>query len=343
MAHKAPREKVAEKSMFCCPLCGGALAPNAQGTALCCAKKHSFDLAREGYVHLLPASRMHAKMPGDSREMVAARSRFLQAGFYAPFSDALNEIVRAELCPAANAKQNGPLCSDQQNVQPPSAALKTAREQRLAGHTAARVRPADAPLIVDAGCGEGYYTNRLAASLGAEDARIAAFDISKFAVKAAAKQAAAQAVAAPAGQIAAPAAVEYAVAGSFGIPLPCACAQIIVNVFSPMAREEFLRVLKPGGLLIFAVPGPRHLYGLKQILYDTPYDNAVQDVAYAGFVCERRCPVRASIRVPAKAVQDLFAMTPYYWKTPKEGAQRLAACAELTSEIEFDFVCYRKQ
>ncbi|MEG2697539.1 MAG: methyltransferase domain-containing protein, partial [Ruthenibacterium sp.] len=218
MAKEQPRKNKTEKSLFCCPLCGGALAPNAQRTALCCIKKHSFDLAREGYVHLLPASRMHAKMPGDSREMVAARSRFLQAGFYAPFSDALNEIVRAELCPAANAKQKAPLCSDQQNVQPLSAALKTEREQRLAGHTVAPVRPADAPLIVDAGCGEGYYTNRLAASLGAGNARIAAFDISKFAVKAAAKQAAAQASAAPAGQIAAPAGQIAASAGQIAAP-----------------------------------------------------------------------------------------------------------------------------
>ena len=35
------------------------------------------DLAKEGYVHLLPANRMHAKLPGDGKEMLAARRRIL--------------------------------------------------------------------------------------------------------------------------------------------------------------------------------------------------------------------------------------------------------------------------
>lgn len=69
-----------------CPLCGGAL----QGeNDLKCEKGHCFDRAREGYWHLLPVQSMRTKAPGDSKEMVAARRAFLNAGYYGIFGQAL--------------------------------------------------------------------------------------------------------------------------------------------------------------------------------------------------------------------------------------------------------------
>lgn len=270
-------------ALFCCPVCGGPLAP-APG-ALRCPQGHSFDVAAQGYVNLLTADRMHTKAPGDSREMVAARRAFLDGGFYAPFSDALNALVLAEAGPS--------------------------------------------PAVLDAGCGEGYYTARLWAALQAAGpaARLAAYDIAKPAVKAAARRCPG---------------VEWAVAGSFAIPAPAAAFDCVVNVFSPMVPGEFARVLRPGGALVFAVPGPRHLFGLKEVLYDRPYENRRQDVAYPGFTFVRRMPVEGRITVTGPQVQNLFAMTPYYWKTPKDGAARLAALDTLSTEIGFDFLLYRK-
>ena len=94
---------------------------------------------------------------------------------------------------------------------------------------------------------------------------------------------------------------------------------------------------------MYAVPGPRHLFGLKQVLYDTPYENPCRPVDYPGFVREDERAVQSTIRLEGGAIQALFAMTPYYWKTPKEGAERLAKLEVLQTEIEFRFVTYRKQ
>lgn len=69
-------------SLFCCPICGGPL--DRGPSAYSCPAGHSFDLAREGYVHLLPANRMHSKMPGDDKGMAAARAAFLSKDYYAP-------------------------------------------------------------------------------------------------------------------------------------------------------------------------------------------------------------------------------------------------------------------
>ncbi len=91
------------------------------------------------------------------------------------------------------------------------------------------------------------------------------------------------------------------------------------------------------------MPGPRHLFGLKQVLYDTPYENPVQQVDYPGFAPAGEVQVEDSIRVEGEAVQDLFAMTPYYWKTPRQGAQRLANCQQVETPIQFRFLQFIKE
>jgi len=59
----------------------------------CCENGHSFDIARQGYVHLLPVQNKRSRDPGDSRDMVAARQRFLDTGHYQPIADAVNRAV----------------------------------------------------------------------------------------------------------------------------------------------------------------------------------------------------------------------------------------------------------
>ena len=80
---------------FVCPLCGGPFARTDR--ALRCQKGHSFDISAAGYVHLMPANRLHAKNPGDDAGMVAARAEFLSAGWYAPLREALAARIAADL------------------------------------------------------------------------------------------------------------------------------------------------------------------------------------------------------------------------------------------------------
>ena len=106
---------------------------------------------------------------------------------------------------------------------------------------------------------------------------------------------------------------------------------------------EIPRVLRPGGRMIYVVPGAEHLYQMKAVLYDTPYKNPVQEVAYEGFRPIGEREVSGSITVPAGQLEALFAMTPYYWKTPRDGAARLAALPELTTDIAFRFLVFEKE
>ncbi len=78
-----------------CPLDGAPL--RSQGAAWRCANAHSFDIAAHGYANLLPVQHKRSRDPGDSKEMVAARRRFLNAGHYQPIAAAAARAVLAEL------------------------------------------------------------------------------------------------------------------------------------------------------------------------------------------------------------------------------------------------------
>ena len=76
-----------------CPLDGDVLLRS--GSTWRCGLGHSFDIARQGYVNLLPVQRKRSHDPGDSKAMVAARQRFLAAGHYRPIAEAVSHAVLA--------------------------------------------------------------------------------------------------------------------------------------------------------------------------------------------------------------------------------------------------------
>ena len=77
-------------------------------------------------------------------------------------------------------------------------------------------------------------------------------------------------------------------------------------------------------------------------MYERPYENEVRQTEYDGFTFVKAVESEAVLTLEGQAVQDLFAMTPYYWNTPANGAARLAACGSLTTEIGFRFLVYQK-
>ncbi len=183
--------------------------------------------------------------------------------------------------------------------------------------------------IIDAGCGEGYYTAKVDSYLKSAgfDHDICGIDVSRDACAYAAK------AVKDAG---------FAVASVYSMPFEDQSADIVMSLFAPSAPAEYTRVLSSGGSLIIAFPGVRHLYGLKEILYDTPYENELSDFDIEGFSLRDRKSIRFELTLDNAAAASLFAMTPYYYNTPEAGHRRLAECARLTTEAAFELAVYKK-
>lgn len=189
----------------------------------------------------------------------------------------------------------------------------------------------ESPAILDVGCGEGYYTAGIYEALtqAGKTPKMAGIDISKFILRYAAKRTKA---------------VEFAVASCYHLPLADESVDLMLNCFSPLAIEEFRRVLRPGGHFLYVVPAANHLWEMKQVLYDQPYPNEEKETPYEGFRYMGIDAVDGRIDLPCQAdIHALFQMTPYYWKTPKEGAERLAALDTLSTQISFRVHIFTKE
>lgn len=86
---------------FTCPLCHQPLTQI--NNSVICPQRHQFDVAKEGYINLLPVQHKRSRDPGDSAEMMQARRAFLDAGHYQPLRDAVINLLRERLDQSATA------------------------------------------------------------------------------------------------------------------------------------------------------------------------------------------------------------------------------------------------
>ena len=260
-----------------CPICGAALC--REDRCYRCENRHSFDIARQGHVNLLPVQQKKSLHPGDTREQVLSRRTFLEAGFYTPIADTL---------------------------------CQTALELGAKGP------------ILDIGCGEGYYSSRLAAAMNAE---LTGLDISKEAVRcAAAKYKNALWICGTAAHL----------------PVPDHSAGVITSLFALTMAEEFHRVLASDGLYFQVLAAQDHLLGLKSIIYPElklKEKDSVPDLP--GFRLVKTVPIRFQFTVAGEQVQNLLSMTPHVYRISKEGAARLAATEKLTDTASCVLNVYR--
>lgn len=180
--------------------------------------------------------------------------------------------------------------------------------------------------ILDVGCGECMYTAAVSQALGAETAGI---DISKEALIAGSKRCSE---------------LLLAVAGVSRLPVEDSYIDLVLNFFAPVNGNEFSRVLREKGLLLRAVVLKRHLFGLKEAVYDKPYENPEPDNEIEGFRIISSRNIEYSIRLDSNEdILNLFKMTPYYYKTSREDQEKLLNLDTLETEIGFGLVLYEKE
>jgi len=271
--------------LLTCPICTTQLAQS--NNTLVCANAHTFDIAREGYVNLL-----RKQLPGDTKEMLAARRSFLERGSYQPLSNMLNQISVTYL--------------------------------------AASTSPVT---ILDAGCGEGYYLGRLQQSLADRPLQCVGLDISKEAIRLAArryKQAC------------------FVVANlKERLVLADGVLHMILNIFAPRNAAEFARVLVPGGLLLVAIPAPEHLLQLRSALHLLNIEEHKQEKISEQFAADfdfvTASDLRYTLYLKHDEIVQAVMMTPNYWHLSAEQRVTMEDMEGVETTVAFTCLLFRRR
>ena len=111
-------------------------------------------------------------------------------------------------------------------------------------------------LLLDAGCGEGYYTREIAARLGGCGLDFYGVDLSRDSVQLAASTANQAGGAASA--------IKWLVADIGHLPVRDGSVDFLLDIFTSAIYEEFQRILSPDGYLIKVIPGEGHVKELRE-------------------------------------------------------------------------------
>ena len=133
-------------------------------------------------------------------------------------------------------------------------------------------------------------------------------------------------------------------ASSFHLPVADKTVDALINCFSPLALKDFHRVLKKNGIFLYVVPAPRHLWQLKEALYETPYENPLKEEQYEGFQLIETVKAEKEIYIEStEDINNLFKMTPYVYRSPKNAQEILMKAEKLTVNAHFIIYVYKKK
>lgn len=274
-------------SLLICPNCKSSLFDYKEKTYKC-ENNHSFDIAKQGYLNLLPVNQKKSKQPGDNEMMIAARRNFLELGFYDPLIANIKNLITDKLS------------FETKNI-----------------------------VAFDAGCGEGYYSEKALNNLPGLETEILGTDISKYAIKNAAKKYINN---------------FYFVSSVYNLPIAKASTDLILSVFSPIMVEEFKRILSKQGYVVIVSPASDHLREIAELIYDVFRPHTTNIVEKMTSFFERDSTKRTTFKIDIKSAKDLLfllKMTPYYWSTGLDRLENITNKNELSVTCDFNIDIFK--
>ncbi|MBE6114084.1 MAG: methyltransferase domain-containing protein [Erysipelotrichaceae bacterium] len=179
----------------------------------------------------------------------------------------------------------------------------------------------------DMGCGEGYYTHRIALAL--PDTQVYGNDLSKEAIKLAAKS---------------DKSIQYVIASNAALPIEDGSLDVALCLFSFCDYKEVDRILESHGKLFVIGVGPRHLYELKEHVYEEAYLNPLPEVDSSPLVLRDTIQVTYTFELHENnEIKELFGMTPYAFKTKKSDKEKLDTLDQITLTADFMIQVFTKE
>jgi len=289
--------------MIRCPLCAGLL--HREGASLLCEAGHTFDVAKAGYVNLLPPGKGKNARTGDEKNMVKARVDFLSKNYYSRISDGVSDLLAETWDSGDSVRLVDMGCGEGYHT------------CRIAEGLFERIRK---PVM----------------ALG--------FDASKFAAEYASKLAKSRGLMAPGG-VGAPFEGEtqawFFPANLFHLPVADHSLDGAVSMFAPVAGEEARRILKKEGKLIVVSSGRNHLVELRKLIYDqVRFSDALPPTPEGFSLLKRQNLTYETVIEEQEDIASLFVMTPFYYKTTEAGRSRLLAQKRLPLTVDVNYSVY---
>ncbi len=296
--------------ILACPLCGSSVYRD--GGALRCESGHSYDVAKEGYVNLLPPGRSGNACTGDDKEMVRARRAFLETGSYDKISDGMTAAVLKY--------------SEHDDK------LVIADAGCGEGYHTCRIA-------------DGLRKNGV-------EVLCAAFDASKRAAAAGEKLAGRfSPTLAPRGGVGVPLAedcggalVGFTTGNIFHMPLKNSSCDAVLSMFAPIPWSECERVLKHEGTLVVAASGEDHLIEMRRVIYEKVNLKTPSPSPSDGFDLIGRERLKYSFSLQnTDDIMNLFGMTPFSYRASPDAKKRLSTLSGINLTADVEYFIYRKR
>lgn len=188
------------------------------------------------------------------------------------------------------------------------------------------LKPYNPSSMIDVGCGQGYYTQRVSETLSIWDCL--GIDLSKEAIIKASKNSKT---------------IQYVIASIASCPVMDQSYDVLLNMFAPKFIEECVRVVKDSKYLLFIDVGPNHLLEMKRELYQKVNMNQLEPIDHEKLVKIDEKLISSKAKVKRKDLQDLLAMTPYQYKTSPQSIDKFLRLQELAITFEFVIRLYQKK
>lgn len=286
-----------------CPSCGNRLTRAEK--SLVCPSGHTFDIARSGYVNLLPPGKSKNSHTGDEKAMIAARTGFLSRGHYTRISSVLADLVASDRDGAITLCDMG------------------SGEGYHTVNLAKRIGAAGREVL----------------AVGFDASKFGAEAAAKLAVREGiAPRDGVGADFSPAIQAC------FVPANIFHLPTRDECFDVSVSMFAPIAWDEVRRTLRRGGTLAVASSGREHLIEMRRIIYDDVREGDFSPEAAAGFTKIGEESLEYGITLSSgEEISDLFKMTPFYFRTTESGRKRLGSLDSLEVTVSVKYSLFRKE
>lgn len=330
-------------SIMKCPVCSASFS--RKDNSLVCENGHTFDIAKSGYVNMLPPGKAKNSKTGDEKTMVKARCDFLSLGYYDNIGNFAAELLASRftnkddlvLCDLGCGEGHH-TCNIAKKLSSMTGSDVLALGFDASKYAAERASKLSRSLSMMSADGiGGIPTDELRCVTGSVERSEANTTSDRMICKTLLTDCT-RTKEQPLSSLPGKSLAYFMPANIFSLPLYEKCADTVLSMFAPISVEESCRVLKKNGVLLVISSGRDHLSEMRKLIYDDVHFSDEPPLVPKDFREDARESLKYKINLKSvDEIRSLFVMTPFYYKTTEEGYNRLMSNSSLEVTVHVNF------